>query len=333
MKTTLIRTTVLALATFSAAPASAQLNGENLLGDMGVKSGTQPHPGFYVANLTYKYRTDTIKDPNGKRVVFDPTQPASQSINAVVPMFIYVSKYKVLGANYGMMAVMPVANGALEAPAFGLVEEASTGASDLYVMPLQLGWHLSRADVTTGFAFFAPTGRFENGATDNIGKGMWSYEVSAGSTVYLDRARSISVAATGYWETHSKKQGTSGMEVAGKRLTGVRVGQLLTVEGGVGKSFLRGAANLGVAYYAQWKMTDDDLGLGLTVPEGFEKEKHRVYGVGPDVTIPIATKSKLISLINVRYLWETEARFKTEGQSFLATATFPLPSFKIGPKQ
>jgi hypothetical protein len=30
------------LATVFAAPAHAQLNGENLLGDMGVKSGTQP---------------------------------------------------------------------------------------------------------------------------------------------------------------------------------------------------------------------------------------------------------------------------------------------------
>ena len=333
MNATLIRSAVVAAAIATAAPAYAQLNGENLLGDMGVKSGTQPHPGFYVASMNYRYRTDTIRDANGKRLVFDPSQPANQSINAIVPLFIYVSKAKVLGANYGMMAVMPVANGALEAPAFGLVEEASTGASDLYVMPLQLGWHLSRADVTTGFAFFAPTGRFENGGSDNLGKGMWSYELSAGTTVYLDRAKSISVAATGYWETHTKKQGTTDVELAGKRLSGVRVGQLLTIEGGVGKSFLHGAANIGMAYYAQWKVTADDYGFGVTLPEGFEKEKHRVYGIGPDVTIPIATKSRLISLINVRYLWETEARFKTEGQSFLATATFPVPSFKIGPNR
>jgi hypothetical protein len=36
---------VLAMAMF-ASPAHAQLNGENLLGDMGVKSGSQPAPGF-----------------------------------------------------------------------------------------------------------------------------------------------------------------------------------------------------------------------------------------------------------------------------------------------
>ena len=61
-------------------------------------------------------------------------------------------------------------------------------------------------------------------------------------------------------------------------------------------------------------------------------EKHRVWGVGPEVTIPIATKSRLISLVNVRYLWETGARLKTEGQSLVVTASFPLPSISIPPK-
>jgi hypothetical protein len=41
--------------------------------------------------------------------------------------------------------------------------------------------------------------------------------------------------------------------------------------------------------------------------------KHRVSGFGPDVTLPIATKSKLIALVNIRYFWEAGARVKTEG--------------------
>jgi hypothetical protein len=45
---------------------------------------------------------------------------------------------------------------------------------------------------------------------------------------------------------------------------------------------------------------------------------------GPDVTLPVATKTKLIALVNVRYLWETGARIKTEGQSLVVTATFPV---------
>src|SRR5262245_16905708 len=232
------RTAVLALATLVASPALAQLNGENLLGDMGVKSGTQPEPGFYVANLYYRYDTDTIKGPNGRTIVFDPTGSGSQTIHAEVPLMIYVSTKKFLGANYGMMAVMPFANGSLEAPGLGLTEKASTGASDLYVMPLQLGWHGKRFDATTGFAFFAPTGRHTAGASDNLGRGMWSYEASAGGTFYLDNARSISLSTTAFWETHTKKDGE--VRVQDYSVSNVKVGQLLTLEGGIGKSFLHG---------------------------------------------------------------------------------------------
>jgi hypothetical protein len=54
-----------------------------------------------------------------------------------------------------------------------------------------------------------------------------------------------------------------------------------------------------------------------------------VFGFGPDLTLPIATKSKLYALLNVRYLWEAGARLKTEGQTLVVTATIPIPSVKL----
>ena len=122
-----------------APPAHAQLNGENLLGDMGVKSGSQPEPGLYVSSIYYRYFTDTLKNPVGDRIQIDPTGQASQTIQAGMPLLYYVSKKKLFGANLGAMAVVPIAKGALEAPGFGLSEEVSTGLSDVYVMPAQLG--------------------------------------------------------------------------------------------------------------------------------------------------------------------------------------------------
>jgi hypothetical protein len=319
---------VLLLSLLAVTPVYAQLNGENLLGDSGVKSGSQPAPGLYVGHLYYRYGPDTIKDADGERVTLDPLQRGNQTIHAFVPLVIYVSSAKLFGANYGMMAVMPFANGGLEAPAFGLDEEISTGPSDLYLLPLQLGWHLPRADVTTAFGLFAPTGRHTAGADDNVGKGMWSYEFSGGTTLYLDEAKSISVATSAFWEIHSKKDGTD-IRVGPITLAGIKVGQLLTLEGGLGKSFLDGAASVGLAYYAQWKITRDDFGLPIRLP----LDKHRVWGLGPDVTIPIATRSKLISLVNVRYLWEAGVRLKTQGESLVVTATFPVPSLMIPPRK
>ena len=322
-----ILTFVAALA--AATPARAQLNGENLLGDMGVKSGTPPAPGFYAGSLYYRYFTETIKGPDGKTVVFDPSQTGSQTIHAAVPMLIYVSNKKLFGGNIGMMAVMPFANGALEAPGLGLSESASTGPSDLYLMPLQLGWHQSRYDVTAGFALFAPTGRYSAGASDNLGKGMWSYELSGGGTLYLDPSRSWSLSTTAFWETHSKKQGED-LHLGPVSLKDVTVGQLLTLEGGAGKSFLHGAAHVGVAYYAQWKVTPDEIAVAAPLTETVSlADGHRVWGIGPDVTIPIATKKRLISLVNVRYLWEAGARIKTQGQSLMVTTTIPVGGISI----
>jgi len=316
------------MATLWAAPAAAQLNGENLLGDMGVKSGTQPAPGVYVSTIYYRYVAETIKDANGKSLSLDPSGAGRQTINAGMPALLYVSPKKVLGAHFGMMAVLPVANGALEAPGFGFTEEASNGLSDLYVMPAQLGWHSQRADAIVGVGFFAPTGRHTAGASDNLGKGMWSYEVSAGGTVYLDSQRSLSLSSTAFWETHGKKNAE--VQAGGAMLSNVRVGQLLTVEGGAGKSFLNGAATFGVAYYAQWKITADEFDITAAATHSAEiRDKHRVFGVGPDVTIPIATKTKLISLVNVRYLWEQGAQFKTQGQTLMVTTTFPWGGVSI----
>jgi hypothetical protein len=333
MKTPLFCGALLGLVTFVSLPAYAQLNGENLLGDNGVKSGSQPAPGFYLSALYYFYNTDTIKNADGNRITLDPTQAGSQKLHVIAPLLIYVSRTKVLGANYGMMAVMPFANGGLEAPGFGFDAEISTGAADIYLVPLQLGWHTPRADIVTAFALFAPTGRYTAGGDDNLGKGMWSYELSAGTTVYFDEKKTLTLATTGYWETHTKKKDTGNVRVGNITLTGVKVGQLLTLEGGLGKSFLEGAASVGFAYYAQWKITHDDFGIPVNLPGDPSIARHRVWGFGPDVTIPVAAKSKLISLVNVRYFWEAGAQLKTQGNALVVTATFPVPSIKIAPRK
>jgi hypothetical protein len=313
-----------------AAPVQAQLNGENLLGDLGVKSATQPDPGVYVSSIYYRYRADSIKDGRGNSLGLDPTGEGSQTINAAVPVVTWVTGKKILGANFGMMAVVPFAKGALEAPGLGLSEKAGAGVADLYVMPAQLGWHFARLDATAGVAFFAPTGRHEAGASDNLGKGMWSYEVSGGATAYLDRGRSLSVSTTVFWETHGKKEGEVSIEDV--TLTDVKVGDLVTLEGGVAKSFLHGAAHVGMAYYAQWKVTADQFDVAPGSAHVGIPEKHRVFGIGPDVTIPIATKTKLLSLVNVRYLWETGTQLKTQGRTFIVTNTIPIGGIAIARK-
>ena len=321
------RLTIRAAATLAVAmllpvPSAAQLNGSHTPGDYGVQSGSQPAPGMYAALFYLRYDADTIKGRDGNIVRPAPNAPGSIAVSAVAPLAWYVSNKKFLGANVGAMVVLPFANAALEAPAFALGQTIGTSVSDLLLRPLDLGWHAPRADVAAGLQLYAPTGRYEPGGDENIGKGMWTYEPFVGTTVYFDQARTLSLAATAYWEIHGTKKDTN-----------IKVGQILTLQGGVGKSFLGGGLIVGAAYYGQWKLTEDQLlefelpgrdPIDLTIPG-----KHKVLGFGPDVTLPIASKSKLFALVNIRYLWETGARLKTEGNTLVVTATFPVPSVRL----
>ena len=196
--------------------------------------------------------------------------------------------------------------------------KTSTGFADLYVQPIVLGWNANRADFTAGLGIYAPTGEYTAGGDSNRGLGMWSYEVFGGTTVYFDEARTWHLAATVFFETHGKKDGTD-----------IRVGDIVTLEGGIGKSFMDGAANVGIAYYAQWKVSDDDFGVGFTPPAGPLLDRHRVFGFGPEVTVPLASRSKLYGFLNLRYFWETGARTTLEGDAFVATFTFPVPSIRL----
>ena len=310
------------LSLLRAAPAQAQLNGSHSLGDFGVQSGSQPVPGLYAGLFYYRYDTDSIKDADGKTIRPSPDAPGSLALTAAAPVLWYVSKAKVLGANYGVMVILPWANASLEAPAFGVGNTIDTGLADMVVRPIDLGWHTARADVAAGFQLYVPTGRYAPGGSDNLGKGMWTSEPFLGTTIYLDEKRTASLATTAYWEIHSKKEESN-----------VKVGQILTLQGGVGKSYLGGGLIIGAAYYAQWKLTQDQLREFVLPGSGAIgvdfQNKHRVLAFGPDVTLPVASKSKLFTLVNIRYLWEAGARVKTQGETLAVTATFPIPSVRL----
>jgi hypothetical protein len=84
---------------------------------------------------------------------------------------------------------------------------------------------------------YLPTGRYERGGNDNLGKGMVTYEPFLGSTIYFDEGRSASLATTAFWEFNGDREDTN-----------TKVGQILSLEGGIGKSFLGGGLIIGAAY-------------------------------------------------------------------------------------
>ena len=297
-------------------PLQGQFLGHNFRGDFGLLSGSQPEPSLYFAPMYVRFEADKLRNRFGDEI--RPDIPGSVDSNAFVAGIWYVSDFKILGANYGFMVFPGFSDNVFEVPILGVDQRSDLGFTDLYFQPLNLGWVTERVDFTAGLGITAPTGRYDIEAEDNIGLGMWSFEPYVGASLYFDEARSWHFATIAGYETHTKKKDTD-----------IKVGDILTLEGGFGKSFMEGALSLGVAYNAQWKATDDNLGQSITLPEGLRIGKHRVYGAGPEATIPIATKSKLIALINVRYFWDFGARTTLEGNALVITATFPVPSVQL----
>jgi len=292
--------------------AHAQLNGLHLKGDAGLDSGSQVPPGTYWGTVFYWYDTSRINNRSG-----DQVNPAGNlNLFAGLPLVSVVTKKKFLGANYGFMLIpAAVANSSLDAPRFS--QNPGAGFGDTYFQPVNLGWKLKRADVIAAFGFFAPTGRYtaEDPNGDNTGFGMWGFEPSIGTTVHLNESKTWNASALASFEFHTDKRDTVQY-----------VGNILTLEGGVGRSFLEGTAKAGLVYYAQWKLTDDTLtGLPALLVQG----KNRTTGLGPELTIPLATKSTLFGFFTFRYEWEVYARTTTQGNALILTAVFPFKPIKL----
>jgi len=310
---------IASLLLLSVSASFAGFGGHNMKGDFGVLSASQPPPGFYaVAPIYYRYEADTLRDRDGNKVIIDPQERGSLEANAYIFGFIWVSEMKLFGANYSFQIYPAFTDNTLEAPILGLNESVGTDLTDLYFQPVNLGWHTDRADFIAGLGVYAPTGEYENGGSSNNGLGMWSLEFFAGATLYFDEAKSWHFSTNAYYETHSEKKDSD-----------ITVGDILTLEGGLGKSYMDGALTVGAAYYAQWKVTEDDIPSLELLPGGRDVGKHRVYGMGPDVTLPLATSKKLYGFLNARYFWEFGAESTFEGQSLVVTLTFPIPSVAL----
>jgi len=290
--------------------ASAQLNGQNIKGDAGLKSGSQAPPGAYVAVPLWFYTADEVKNRNGETVL-------SGKLDAAVfgAALNVVTSKKLVGANYGFLVVLPWANNRVQG-AEDFDSNPGVGLTDMYVQPINLGWHTPRADVILAYGLYLPTGRYENGADNNTGLGMWAQEFLAGTTLYLNPARSLHAATTATFNVQSKKRDSS-----------TKVGNILNLEGGAGADFLGGGLTAGLAYYGTFKVSDDQFDSPLA--QLLIRGRNRVWGLGPEVTLAIAANKTVYGFVTVRYQWELAARTATQGAAWNILATFPLKPIRL----
>lgn len=287
------------LVALSGAPAQS-LTGSYVNGVEGIKAATLPPPGIYYRFYNVFYSADTFKAANGTSapIGFDVF------VYANVHRAIWITKKKVLGADYGMDIAVPLVNTHVKVNAAG-INDTKFGLGDIWFEPLLLSWHGKRYDAAVGLGTYIPTGSFNPAEAASPGKGFWSPMLTYGATGYFDEKRTWSVSFLGRYEVHSKNTDLN-----------IVPGHDLHFEWGVGKTFPQKKAvwDAGLAGYCQWQTTTD--GAPGAVPP---LVKDQVYAVGPEVSV-VLPANRLI--FHLRSLWEFGAEDRSQGNltNFTLTA-------------
>src|SRR5271155_4369332 len=185
--------------------AFAQQKGQWVPGQFGLNAGVIPDPGITYANLALSYSASQLNNSNGNSV---PGINGTYSFWVDENIFYYVPQHKFLGGYFMPYVALNYASGEVVANLTGTNLSTGGGGSgfaDMYVQPLNFGWHLKRADVNVGYAFSAPTGRFTAGASDNVGSGYWGNNITSGTTFYITKNKGTSANLATDWEIHGQK--------------------------------------------------------------------------------------------------------------------------------
>jgi hypothetical protein len=291
----------------------AQLKGDHLLGDFGLGAATQPPPTIIAALPFYGYNASRLRNSSGD-VITDDLNVNAFLVGAGGSV---VTDFKILNANYGATVLLAFMSNRLEG------NEVQTsiplGFSDMYIQPLQLGWHAKRADYMIGYGIYMPTGTYEVGGDSNTGLGMWGHEFSAGTTLFFDPKKTLSFSAMAFYETHSRKKDSE-----------IKVSDILSIEGGLGKTFykhLTGSSipiviSAGAVYYLQYKVSDDRVSIGDAT---FSGDKDQIYAWGLEANVFHPT---LRTSLSIRWFDEFGAQNRFEGNTFLLNLAYIIDSLE-----
>ena len=280
--------------------AEAQIRGEYTPGFNATNSGVLPEPGITYYNTFMDYSFGELKGPNGGTF---PLSGGNASVLVDINVFIWVSKAKVLGANYALVAGLPITNSSIESPNLGTVG-GGAGFADSFYEPVMLGWHLKRADITAGYAFFAPTGRFNPGATNNTGSGHWTNAPTAGLTFYLTKNKGTAFSVYQMYEFHTTQEGTN-----------IHPGQTYDVDYSLTQVLplqkdMHTLLQVGLVGYGQYQTTDKS-GPGV-IPEVAASTHYAVnaLGVAGSIILPVRKTS-----VGVKYFKEFSNSSTVQGYS------------------
>jgi hypothetical protein len=288
---------VLAVLTFIGSPVvHAQVRGVYPVGMNATNSGVTAEAGITYSNLFVFFSRDENKDSHGNVIA-----TGQNSILMDLNSFVWVSKTKIgllRGALLSASATLPIANNSLTSDISGPISGGG-GFADSFYQPLILGWRTKRVQIRAIYGFLAPTGRFDNTATNNVGSGYWTSVVSGGQTIYLTENKATALSAFQMYEFHGTQQSTM-----------IHPGQTFNLDYSFTHSFslqrdLR--LQFGLVGYGQWQ-TSDKQGPSITPQQRAARYKVNALGFATNAMFPNRNAT-----IGLKYFREFECRSTFQG--------------------
>lgn len=273
--------------------AQAQVRGVYPTGMNATNAGLTPESGVTYSNLFIFNSRDELKGPDGE-VLSTGTNAVMIDLNT----FAWVSRSTVLGAKLSATASLLVSNNSLASDTDGQLS-AGGGFADSFVQPFIMGWQTPRVGIRAAYGVLVPTGKFNAGASDNVGSGYWTHAPSAGVTLYLNDARTTSVSAFHMYEFHTMQEETD-----------IHPGQTANIDYSLTHTIRiqdDAQLQLGVVGYTQWQTTDK---TGPTVTAAQSTAHYRVHALG--VASNLSLPARKVSL-GLKYFKEFSNRSSFQG--------------------
>jgi hypothetical protein len=327
-------------------PATARAQHSDwLLGSYGLNGAAQPPQGVYYQNMWSYYhaggsgflQTRTFRPGPLGRVGLSANISASGSLDLYVDQNIvaWTTPVKILGANYGCSIDIPFAIVAasgdaglqpvlslpgrdIDLPARHTSGGTTKGSiADIYVEPINLGWHFKYLDLIVSSGFFAPTGPYNPKANVNIGFGHWTGVFGLGGVLYADKEHTWSLSIYSHYLLYGSQMGNK-----------YQLGDVIPFEWGAGKTFnlnndIVKQITIGAVGYAQWQVTGNQIHVtpsnrfeSLVINKA-ENTWSQIYAAGPAITA--LTKFGFFSL---SYYEEFGGKATPTGRQLMFSAAF-----------
>jgi hypothetical protein len=241
---------------FAQQPISGNYPGGAFTGQKGAV--TFGKGSLVLENGTLHYNTRDFVNSNGESM-----QTSTSNIFANRTIVGYVPKFSFLGASYMAAIIIPFTNAPLRPVPNS---ELAFQFGDMVLQPILLGWNKGTMHYQFAYNIWLPTGRFNAGATNNTGKGLYSHMLSGGLTWMQSIENPWAATFMVRYEFVGKQRDTN-----------IEPGNVFILEGGAGKELAKGF-DLGLTYYFMTQTTEEKGSAA-----GTDTSPYKAAAVGPEI--------------------------------------------------